>query len=106
MEKDELIKKIEMLESPAHHGQGSRARLDVILIGELNQSLTQLSSDIQQAKKILGMRISELNEEMQKTRNETSAQTSALVKWTRVLVWATITYTILTGVNILVSFIK
>lgn len=106
MEKDDLVNKIAKLESVEHPGEGARARLDVILIGELNQSLAQLSVDIQQAQKILGIRISELNEEMKKTRNETSAHTSALVKWTRVLVWATIIYTILTGANILFAVVK
>lgn len=71
---------------------------------EIGDALKQLSADIQHAQKILGTRLSELNDQLQRTQSEmsaasevTSKHTAALVKWTKVMAVATALYAVLTG---------
>lgn len=71
---------------------------------EIGDALKQLSADIQHAQKILGTRLSELNDQLQRTQSEMSTaseaasnHTAALVRWTKVMAFATAFYAILTG---------
>ena len=107
MEKEELVKKITDPGSAGTHGrEGARAQLDVVLSEELNGSLRQLYNNIFQLQKVIGTRLSELTTQLDTMGQETSSQSKIITKWTKVLVWATITYTLLTGINILVVCLK
>lgn len=71
---------------------------------EIGDTLKQLSADIQHAQRILGTRLSELNNLLQKAQSEmatasktTSEQTASLARWTKVMAYATAFYVILTG---------
>jgi len=77
---------------------------------EVGDRLAQLSADIHQAQKILGTRLSELNAELERSRSEmaraseiAAERTAALVRWTKVLVFVTAAYAILTGGLLLVA---
>jgi len=77
---------------------------------EVSDTLVQLSGDIQQAQKILSTRLSELNTELQKTRevmatasDVASKQTAALVRWRKILVFVTAAYTVIAGRMLLVT---
>jgi len=70
---------------------------------EIGDALKQLSADIQHAQKILGTRLSELNDQLQRTQSEMSVaseaaskHTAALVGWTKVLVLVTAAYAVFT----------
>ena len=74
--------------------------MDVILVTDLTQHLTQLSTDIGQAQKVLGARMTELTAELRQSSTFASKWARALVIWTGCLAFVSLVYTILYGVTV------
>jgi len=101
---EELLNQVQALAAVASDGQ-VRSVLAVVArcTIEVSEKLAQFSDNISQAQKILGARLSELNSNLEKSSTETLSQTAALVQWTKVLVFVTAAYTLITCGILLVT---
>src|SRR5437879_445686 len=79
-------------ERSVNTADGPRAELECLLMEELTFSLTQLATNVDQAKTILGTRVQELTEELKASSASAGQQAGALVRWTKVLAWVTGAY--------------
>ncbi len=70
----------------AHLREAARARLDALLVGDLTASFGQLVGELVLTR-----------DQMARSSEAASRHDAALVRWTRVLSWATWAYTGLTG---------
>jgi hypothetical protein len=77
---------------------------------QLSKGINQVSKDINNAKRAFLEMFADLTTQLKKTHEsisagsaEASRGTEALVRWTRVLVFATIAYVVITGLLLLAS---
>lgn len=77
-----------------HGREAAKARLEAALVEEVNGRLDKLSGDMS----ALASEIKDTREAMNRSSREMATLTSALVRWTRVSVFAISLYTVLTGV--------
>jgi hypothetical protein len=111
---EDLLNQVQGLAAVASEPQvRSVAALAARCTIELAAGMGQLSAGLFDAKRLLADRLTELSTELRAFKTEVAnastqatAQTQALVLWTRVLVGVTALYTLLTGGLLLVALKK
>ena len=104
---EELLNDVQALASMATQSEvQSIAALGARLTVELSGCIQELSGNLVIAKKQLVERLDTLTTEIAKSSTESSAHTSALVRWTIVLVVVTGIYTLITGGLLVVAVFR
>lgn len=103
-EEQDLIRQIETGTGGGIRREAALARLQALHASGLSRDLKNLADGLHNAKQTLGERISEMNAQMELTRQElqvnsdsANAHSRALVLWTKRSVWAIVAYVFLTA---------
>ena len=95
---EELVNNVQQLSAVASKPQvQSVAAVAARCVIELSDSMRETAGTIFQMKKTLATDLPTLTKELKAAASEASQQTAALVRWTKVLVFATITYVVITA---------
>ena len=104
---EDLVNNVQQLTAVASRPQvQSVAALAARCVIELSDSLGQTSGAIFQTKKTLAIHLPALTEGLKTASAEASRQTAALVRWTKVLVFVTLAYVLMTGGLLLVAILR